>query len=135
VAFIADHGVQHAFHLFERTVQGPIGTAGRVADGALKVAVVGDLDQSEAGVLLVVRAEAAVVRTIPADGHVVVPGHLGGLDENFAATPVIIDIVRHEDALGSMDRAALEQVTLPSSNTILPSARRKHVEQMEIAVS
>ncbi len=87
-----------------------LGAAGGVADGAAQVAVVADLDEGEAGVLLVVGAEAAVVGASPLDGSVVDLGHLGWLDEDFAAAAVVIDVVGDEDSLRAVLRAAFEQV-------------------------
>src|SRR6266852_1708440 len=59
--------------------------------------------------LLVIGAQATVVRAAPLYGSVVDHGHLGALDENFAAAAIVIDIVGDQHALGAVLRAALEQ--------------------------
>ena len=69
-----------------------------------------DLEEGEAGVLLVVGAEAAVVGAAVFDGGVVAVGHLGWLDEDFAAAAVVVDVVGDEDALEAVLGAALEHV-------------------------
>ena len=53
------------------------GPDSRVADGAGEVAVVGDFEEREAGVLLVIGAEAAVVGAAVFDRRVEAVGHLG----------------------------------------------------------
>ena len=110
MAFVADDGVEHLFDLREGAELLALGAAGGVADGAAQVAVVADLDEGEAGVLLVVGAEAAVVGASPFDGSVVDLRHLGRLDEDFAAAAVVVDVVGDQDALGAVLGAALEQV-------------------------
>jgi len=110
MAFVADYGVQHFFDLRERAELPALGAAGGVADGAAEVAVVADLDEGKAGVLFVVSAEAAVVGASPLDGSVVDLGHLWGLDEDFAAAAVVVDVVGNEDALGAMLGAAFQEV-------------------------
>ena len=81
-----------------------------VADRAAQVAVVADLEQREAGVLLVVGAKAAVVGASPLDGRVVNERHLRGLDEDLAAAAVVVDVVGDEDAFGAVFRAAFEEI-------------------------
>jgi hypothetical protein len=110
MAFVADDRVQHLFNLRESAELLALGAAGGVADGAAQVAVVADLDQREAGVLLVVGAEAAVVGASPLDGSVVDERHLGGLDEDFAAAAVVVDVVGDEDFFRTVLRAAFEEV-------------------------
>src|SRR5581483_9935037 len=75
-------------------------------------AVVTDLNQGEAGVLLVIGAEATVIWASPFHGGVVNQRHLGGLDEEFAAAAVIVYVVGDEDVLGPMVGTALEKVNL-----------------------
>jgi hypothetical protein len=60
--------------------------------------------------LFVVGAEAAVVGASPFDGSVVDLGHLGRLDEDFAAAAVVVDVIGDEDALGAVLGAAFEKV-------------------------
>ena len=86
----------------------PIGSAVRVADRTPQVAVVVDLDQRKTGVLLVIRAQAAVVRTAPLHRRVVGQGHLRRLDEDLATPPVVVDVVGHQHALASMFRASFQ---------------------------
>jgi hypothetical protein len=112
MALVADYSVEHLFNLGEGAELLAFGAAGGVADGAAEVAIVADLDKGEAGVLLVVGAEAAVVGASPLDGSVVDLGHLGGLQEDFAAAAVVVDIVGDKDALGAVLGAAFEQVDI-----------------------
>jgi len=112
MAFVADDGVEHGFDLGEGAELLALGAAGGVADGAAEVAVVADLDEGEAGVLFVVGAEAAVVGASPFDGSVVDLGHLGRLDEDFAAAAVVVDVVGDEDTLGAVLGAAFEEIDL-----------------------
>jgi hypothetical protein len=63
----------------------------------LEITLVGDLDEREAGVLLVVGAEPAVVGTAEARGGVEVGGHLAGL-QGGAGELVVRDVGRDEDA-------------------------------------
>ncbi len=123
-ASLRDDAVEHAFDLVEGLEFGAVGAGLRVADGAGEIAGVVDFEEREAGVLLVVGAEAAVVGAAVFDGGVVAVGHLGGLDEDFAAAAVVVDVVGDEDALEAVLRAALEHETLSSSKTILASMRR-----------
>jgi hypothetical protein len=85
-------------------------TAGGVANGAAEVAIVADLDEGEAGMLFVVGAEATIVGASPLYWSVVDLGHLGGLDEDFAAAAVVVDVVGDEDTLGAVLGAAFEEV-------------------------
>ena len=107
-AFVAHDGVQHAFDGLEVAKLVALRTAGCVADRALQVAVIADFHQREAGVLLVIGAQSAVIGTAPFHGRVVVIGHLRRLQENFPAAAVIVHIIGNEDALVSMNSAALE---------------------------
>jgi hypothetical protein len=112
VTFIADDRIEHFFDLIEGTELLTLRAAGRVANGAAEVAVVANLDQSEAGVLLVVGAEAAVVGASPLDGGVVDLRHLRRLDEDFATAAVVVDVVGDEDFFGTVLRATLEEVNV-----------------------
>jgi hypothetical protein len=87
---------------------GAVLAAARVADGAGQIAGVADLDQREATVLLVVRAEAAVVGAAPFYRRVVDHGLLGRLDEDLAGAAVVVHIVGDQHALVAMLRAALQ---------------------------
>jgi hypothetical protein len=57
--------------------------------------------------LLMIRAEAAIVRTSPFDGCVIDLRHLRRFDEDLAAAAIVIVIVGDEDLLGPVIRAAL----------------------------
>src|SRR5713101_7312095 len=59
--------------------------------------------------LLVIGAQATVVRAAPLYGSVVDHGHLGALDENFAAAAIVIDIVGDQHAFRAVFGAALQQ--------------------------
>jgi len=110
MAFVANDGVQHLLDLREGAELLALGAAGGIADGTAEIAVVADLDEGEAGVLLVVGAEAAIIGASPFDGSVVDLGHLGRLDEDFAAAAIVINIIGDEDALGAVLRAAFEEI-------------------------
>jgi hypothetical protein len=58
--------------------------------------------------LFVVCAQTAIVRTAPLHGRVIDSWHLWRLKEYLTAAPVVVHIVRYQDALGSVFRAALE---------------------------
>src|SRR6266478_1926523 len=110
MALVPNNSVQHLFDLREGAELLALGTTGGVADRAAQVAVVTDFDEGEAGVLFVVGAEAAVVGTSPLYGRVVELRHLGGLDEDFAAAAVVVDVVGDKDALGAVLRATFQEV-------------------------
>src|SRR6202035_1769143 len=99
LGFVGDDAVEHALYVVEGFVFGAVGAGLRVADGAGEVAGIVDLEEREAGVLLVVGTEAAVVGAAVFDGCVVAVGHLWGLDEDFATAAVVVDVVGDEDAL------------------------------------
>ena len=62
---VRDEVVEHLFHFFQR--QAEAGSRFGEAQRTLHVAGAVDLDDAEAGVLLVVRAEAAIVRAAVLD--------------------------------------------------------------------
>jgi hypothetical protein len=64
-------------------------------------------------VLLVICAKPAVVRASPTNRSVVAGRHFWSLDEHLAATPVVIDIVRHEHLFMAMHWAMLQQEDTP----------------------
>lgn len=82
-----------------------------------------------------IRAQAAIVGAVPANRHILMARHLRRLEKHFAAAPVIVDIVGHKDAFGAVQGTALQQVHAAILKHDFASARRKHCEQMEIAVS
>src|ERR1017187_8397899 len=73
--------VEHPLDGSQVAVEFPFRAAGGVADGAAQIAEIVDLDEGEAGVLLVVGTQAAIVGTAPLYGRVEVVGHLRRLDE------------------------------------------------------
>ena len=72
--------------------------------------MVSHFDDREAGVLLMVGAEATIVRTSPADGRVERARHLRRLYEHLAALAVVAHVIRDQDALVSMSWAVLQEV-------------------------
>jgi hypothetical protein len=87
-------------------------TTGGIADRAAEIARIGDLDEGEAGVLLVVGAKAAIVGTAPLDGGVVDHGHFRALDKDFATAAIVIDVVGDEDIFAAVRGAMLKEENL-----------------------
>ena len=108
LALVAHDRVEHLLHRREVAELRPVHAAVGVADRAGQVAGVGDLDQRQARVLLVVGAQAAVVRAAPLHRRVVALRHLRVLEEHLAAAPVVVDVVGHQHALGAVHRAVLQ---------------------------
>jgi hypothetical protein len=108
MSFVANDGIEHFFDERERAMLQTFRATGGIADGTAEIAGVGDFDERDAGMLLVIGAEAAIVGTTPFHGRVVDNRHFGTLDENFAATAVVVNIVSEKDALGTVIGAALE---------------------------
>ncbi len=110
LALVGDDGIEHALdrrHVAEaRAMRAGVG----VADRAAQVAVVGDLDQGQAAVLHVLRAQAAVVGAAPLALGVEALRQLRRLDEALAAEAVILDVVGDQHALAAVLRAPLLQV-------------------------
>ena len=104
-----DH-VEHAFHLLQGPVCRAVGATAGVTDGAVQIANVRDFQQREAGVLLVIRAKATIVRAAVLHGRIPMQRHLRWLDEDLAAAAVIIHVIGHEDTLETMLRAPLQHV-------------------------
>src|SRR5262249_37057030 len=59
--------------------------------------------------LLMIRAQPAIVRAAPLDRRVVTIRHLRRFDEHFARAAVIIDVVGDEDTFGAVLRGAVWQ--------------------------
>jgi hypothetical protein len=112
LSFVSDDAVEHALDLVKRLELGAMGSRLRVADGAGEIASIADFEQRETGVLLVVGAESAVVGAAEVDGGVVAVGHLGGLDEDFAAATVVVHVVGDQHALEPVGGAAFEHEDL-----------------------
>ena len=107
---VAHHGINHALDGRQIAMLPPVRPAGRVANRAAQIAEIVNLDQGEAGVLFVVRTQAAIVGTSPFHRGIEVIGHLRRLQENLAAAPVVIDIICHQNALVSMLRTPFKHV-------------------------
>jgi hypothetical protein len=107
MSFVADDRVEHFLDLRKGAELLAFGPAGGIADGTAEIAIVADLDERQAGVLFVVGAESAIVGTSPFDGSVVDERHLGGLDEDFATAPVVIDVIGDQNFFWAMLRASL----------------------------
>src|SRR4029453_3236115 len=110
LSLFAPDRVDQALDVIEGAVLLPLRSAARVTDWTTEVAVVGHFDDREAGVLLMVGAEATIVRTSPANGRVERARHLRRLDEPLAALAVVAHVIRDEDALVSMGWAVLQEV-------------------------
>src|SRR5262249_5193669 len=122
-AFVRHDPIEHALDLVHRTMGGALGSARREAGRATQVAVVGDLQDADAAVLLVIGADPAVVRT-PVSKRGVVPLDLFGvLEEDLAARAEILDVVGEEHALLAVLRAALPQVDLVALDELLRVAQ------------
>ena len=117
-AFVFDDGVEHEGDLFEGAVRGAMGAGLGVADGAGEIAVVGDFEEGEAGVLFVVGAEAAVVGAAVLDGGVEFEGHLPGLDE-VALLAEVGDVGGDEDLLEFVGGAEFLQIDFAPPRFVL----------------
>jgi len=96
--------------LVERPVQRAPRAGLRVADRALEVAVLVDLDERQARVLHVVGTQAAVVRAAVRHRGREAVGQLRRLDPRLAARAVVRGVVADQDALGAVHRAPLVHV-------------------------
>src|SRR5215813_6090101 len=61
LALVADNAIEHELNLLEAAMRQTVRRGFAVTDRAGEIALVGDLDEREAGVLLMVGAEPAVV--------------------------------------------------------------------------
>jgi hypothetical protein len=112
LAFVGHHEVEHRLDFFEGAMAAVGGAAFGVAGGAGEVAAVRYLNHGEAGVLLVVGAEAAVVGAAVVRGHVEAPGRLAGLHV-VANAFVVLDVGGDAHLLPPVLGAALEHVHGP----------------------
>ena len=110
--FITDHGIEHFFNLFQIAELLALRAAGGVTNGTTQIAVIANLDQRQAGMLLMIAAKATIIRAPPLDGSVVNQRHLWRFDEDFTAAAVIIHIVGDENSLVPVLRASLEHENL-----------------------
>ncbi len=109
LAFALDQEVEHALDFGEaalpRAQRRRTGETGRAGEVAMLV----DLDQCEAAVLLVVRAEAAIIGTALVDPGVEAQWHIARLQEIAAALPVS-RVGRDEGLLHAVLMAALQVI-------------------------
>src|SRR5215470_1269102 len=84
-------------------------SARSVADGTAQIAGVGHFDKRQAGMLFVVGAQTTIVWAAPLDRGVVHHGHFRFLDEDLAASAVIVDVVGDEDAFRTVFGTPLEK--------------------------
>ncbi len=110
MAFVANDGIKHLFDQRQVAELLAFGPAGGVADRTAQIAVVANLDQSEAGVLLMVGTQATIIGASPFDRGVVDERHFGGLDEDFAAAAIVVDVVGNEDAIKAVLGAELAEM-------------------------
>src|SRR5215469_6055032 len=75
MAFVADDGIEHLLYLLQISELLALGTAGRIANRTTQIAIVADLNQRQTGVLLMIAAETAIVRTAPLHRRVVNQRH------------------------------------------------------------
>ena len=112
MALVADDGVQHLFNQRQVAKLLALWPARRVAHRTAEVAVVANLHQRQAGVLLVIRTQAAVVRASPLHWRVIDQRHFRRLDEDFPAAPVVVHVVGDEHALVAVLWAALQEINV-----------------------
>lgn len=112
LALVGHYQVYHRLDFGEGAVAAVGGAAFGVAGGAGEVAAVGDLNHGEAGVLLVVGAEAAVVGAAVVGGHVEAARRFAGLHV-VANALVVRDVGGDAHPLPPVLGAALEHVHGP----------------------
>ena len=106
---VAHHAIEHELDLLHRAMRLPMRARLRVADGAGQVARVGDFHQRKATVLLMVRAESAIVGTAVLDRRVELQRQLARLQRQARAL-VVIDVGGDEHLFETVARAPLVQV-------------------------
>jgi hypothetical protein len=95
-ALIGDDGIKHAFERGQVAKLRPVRAAVGIADGAAQVAVVGDLQDRQARVLHVIRAQAAVIGAAVFHRRVETQRHLRRLDVHLAALAPVVGIGRDQ---------------------------------------
>ncbi len=110
LAFGLHHGIEHALDGREIAVARAMRTGIGVADRATQVAVVGQFDQRQAGMLHVFRTQAAVVRAAVALRGRKMPRQFRRLDPGLAGGTVIGRIIGDQHTLAAVFRAPLFQV-------------------------
>ena len=110
--FVADHGIEHLFNLFQISELLALRAARSVTNGTAQIAVVANLDQRQAGMLLMIAAKATIIRAPPLDGSVVNQRHLRRFDEDLSAAPIVVHIIGDKNALVPVLRASLEHENL-----------------------
>lgn len=83
-----------------------------VADGTGEITAIGDFQQCEATVLLMVGAKAAVIGAAAIDGCVELTRHVAGFDK-FLAEFVIFNVIGDQDIFTAMNGAMLVQIDGP----------------------
>ena len=106
LAFARDQRVQHSFDLGQRREARPRRRGIGKAHRAGQIAMLGDLDQRQAGMLLVVGAQAAIVGAAEFGMPLKRQRPVAGLDEILAQAP-IGGVRRHKRRLDAMLLAAL----------------------------
>ena len=110
--FITDHRIEHFFNLFQIAELLALRAAGGVTNGTAQIAVIANLDQRQAGMLLMIAAKATIIRAPPLDGSVVNQRHLRRFDEDLSAAPIVVHIIGDKNALVPVLRASLEHENL-----------------------
>ena len=110
--FVAHDRIEHLFDQRQIAELLALRAARGVTHRTAQVAIIADFHQRQAGVLLVVAAQTAIIRTPPAHGRVVDQRHLRGLDEDFARAAVVLHVIGNEHTLVAVLRTALEQIDL-----------------------
>src|SRR5437667_130896 len=116
--FITDHGIEHFFNLFQIAELLALRAAGGVTNGTAQIAVITNLDQRQAGMLLMIAAKATIIRAPPLDGSVVNQRHLRRFDEDLSAGPIVVHI-----KAGSYSAPGIEYVVASSAQR---RAKKKH---------
>ena len=106
LAFAGHQRVQHFLDRCQRQETGAHRRGFRETDRAGQIAVIGDFDQSQAGMLLVIRAQAAIERAAEFSMALQRQRPVTRLDE-FLAAPPIGGIGRYQRGLDAMLPAAL----------------------------
>ena len=105
LGLVGDDGVEHRLDFGQRAVILLLRAGFGIAHRAAQVAMLGDLDHRQAGVLHVVRAQAAIVGAAVQHARIELIGHFRRLDVDLATEAVILGIVGDQHALRAMRRA------------------------------
>src|SRR5262249_37155821 len=83
IIFVTNDCIEHLFNEGKRPMFSAFRATSGVAHWAAQIARVGYFQKRQTRMLLMVGTEAAIIRTAPFDGRVVMNRHFGLLDENF----------------------------------------------------